>query len=372
MQDHCWNYILRNWHFLQRTPTFKTTLPADARQRLSAEVKDSLVSIASRESPGDKAQSTGFSVLWDASNTQDDSAGANALGPDGKRPVSKATEKRRQRLLEQQQQEQQQVRAKSARLGHTKTSFAKSGSAGAAWPSAAQSSAAQPSAASSAQLRRRTAEAPDSTQARASSNRLHSASARQPTNATEHTGSTGGRSAGGTATRAVRPSTGVAAVAQPRVQSAKPQSRSAAGTPTSNARAQAIDRPAKQGSRRQTTPDMAPPRPTLQRVSSQMPSGKATSSSARPAFPEQALFASRAAASPVCGGANQAGLRDGQIEDMTGASAYTGASSSEHNQALQGAELQQSQESNSESPIRSLSQLQQLRRLSLGSKPTFR
>ena len=74
----------------------------------------------------------------------------------------------------------------------------------------------------------------------------------------------------------------------------------------------------------------------------------------------------------MCGGAAQAGLRDGQIEDMTGASAYTGASSCEHNQAPQGAGLQQSQENNPESPIRSPSQLQQLRRLSLGSKPRFR
>ena len=46
----------------------------------------------------------GFSVLWDASNTQPNASAASALTPDGKRPVSKATEKRRQRLAEEQEQ----------------------------------------------------------------------------------------------------------------------------------------------------------------------------------------------------------------------------------------------------------------------------
>ena len=50
----------------------------------------------------------GFSVLWDASNTQPDADAANALTPDGKRPVSKATEKRRQRLAEEQEQRRQE------------------------------------------------------------------------------------------------------------------------------------------------------------------------------------------------------------------------------------------------------------------------
>ncbi len=50
----------------------------------------------------------GFSVLWDASNTQPDAGAANALTPDGKRPVSKATEKRRQRLAEEQEQRRQE------------------------------------------------------------------------------------------------------------------------------------------------------------------------------------------------------------------------------------------------------------------------
>ena len=50
----------------------------------------------------------GFSVLWDASNTQPDAAGGNGLTPEGKRPVSKATEKRRQRLAEEQEQQRQE------------------------------------------------------------------------------------------------------------------------------------------------------------------------------------------------------------------------------------------------------------------------
>ena len=98
MQEHCWNYILRNWHLLQRTPTYKETLPEEQKRALTAEVKGNLSQITKLESPTDKSQSMGFSVLWDASNTQPDASAA--LSPDGKRPVSKATEKRRQRLAE--------------------------------------------------------------------------------------------------------------------------------------------------------------------------------------------------------------------------------------------------------------------------------
>ena len=107
MQDHCWSYILRNWHLLQRTPTYKISLPLDQRQRLAADVKLSLSEITTLDSPGDQSQSMGFSVLWDASNTQPDAAASNALTPDGKRPVSKATEKRRRRLAEEQEQRRQ-------------------------------------------------------------------------------------------------------------------------------------------------------------------------------------------------------------------------------------------------------------------------
>jgi len=64
--------------------------------------------ITTLDSPGDQSQSMGFSVLWDASNTQPDAGAANALTPDGKRPVSKATEKRRQRLAEEQEQRRQE------------------------------------------------------------------------------------------------------------------------------------------------------------------------------------------------------------------------------------------------------------------------
>ncbi|DBA76932.1 hypothetical protein WJX77_008986 [Trebouxia sp. C0004] len=108
LKDHCWNYILRNWHLLQRTPTYKVSLPLDQRQRLAADVKEGLSHITTLDSPGDQSQSMGFSVLWDASNTQPDAGAANALTPDGKRPVSKATEKRRQRLAEEQEQRRQE------------------------------------------------------------------------------------------------------------------------------------------------------------------------------------------------------------------------------------------------------------------------
>lgn len=105
LQDHCWSYILRNWHLLQRTPTYKASIPLDQRQRLAADVKQSLSAITKLDSPGEQSQSMGFSVLWDASNTQPEAA---ALTPDGKRPVSKATEKRRQRLAEEQQRQRQE------------------------------------------------------------------------------------------------------------------------------------------------------------------------------------------------------------------------------------------------------------------------
>jgi len=84
------------------------SLPSDQRQRLAADVKESLSHITTLNSPGDQSQSMGFSVLWDASNTQPDAGAANALTPDGKRPVSKATEKRRQRLAEEQEQRRQE------------------------------------------------------------------------------------------------------------------------------------------------------------------------------------------------------------------------------------------------------------------------
>ena len=360
---------------MQRTPTFKTTLPIDARQRLSAEVKDSLVSIASLESPGDKAQSTGFSVLWDASNTQDDSAGANALGPDGKRPVSKATEKRRQRLLEQQQQqqqEQQKIRARSAKVAQAKGSIANSGSAGAARPSTAQSSPSLSGAESDAHPRRRMTEVPDATQqAGASSSRVHSAFARQPTNATEHTDSSSSSSnSAGTATRTARQSSGAAAAAPPtHVQIAKHQSRSAAGSPGLGARAQVTDRATGQTSRRQTAPDLAAARPTLQRMSTQTPGTRSTSSMPRPGLPKEASAASQATASPVPAAVAQGSLHDNQAVNAARASAGVAA---EHSQAQQASGLQQPHENNAQSPVRSLSQLQQLRRLSLGSQPRFR
>ena len=106
LQDHCWSYILRNWHLLQRTPTYKSTLPSDQRQRLALDVQEGLSHITTLESPGDQSQSMGFSVLWDASNTQPKSS-ASALTPDGKRPVSKATEKRRQRQAEEEERQRQ-------------------------------------------------------------------------------------------------------------------------------------------------------------------------------------------------------------------------------------------------------------------------
>ncbi len=84
------------------------SLPLDQRQRLAADVKEGLSHITTLDSPGDQSQSMGFSVLWDASNTQPDAGAANALTPDGKRPVSKATEKRRQRLAEEQEQRRQE------------------------------------------------------------------------------------------------------------------------------------------------------------------------------------------------------------------------------------------------------------------------
>jgi hypothetical protein len=84
------------------------SLPLDQRQSLAADVKESLSHITTLDSPGDQSQSMGFSVLWDASNTQPDAGAANALTPDGKRPVSKATEKRRQRLAEEQEQQWQE------------------------------------------------------------------------------------------------------------------------------------------------------------------------------------------------------------------------------------------------------------------------
>ena len=105
LQDHCWSYILRNWHLLQRTPTYKA-IPMDQRRRLATDIKQSLSEITTLDSPGDQSQSMGFSVLWDASNTQPDAG--NALTPDGKRPVSKATEKRRQRLAEEQEHQRQE------------------------------------------------------------------------------------------------------------------------------------------------------------------------------------------------------------------------------------------------------------------------
>ena len=80
----------------------------DQRQRLATDVKQSLSEITTLDSPGDQSQSMGFSVLWDASNTQPDAAAGNALTPDGKKPVSKATEKRRQRLAEEQDQRRQE------------------------------------------------------------------------------------------------------------------------------------------------------------------------------------------------------------------------------------------------------------------------
>lgn len=107
MQDHCWSYILRNWHLLQHTPTYKS-IPLDQRQRLATDIKQSLSEITTLDSPGDQSQSMGFSVLWDASNTQPGAAAGNALTPDGKRPVSKATEKRRQRLAEEQERQRQE------------------------------------------------------------------------------------------------------------------------------------------------------------------------------------------------------------------------------------------------------------------------
>ena len=107
LQDHCWSYILRNWHLLQRTPTYKS-IPMDQRQRVATDIKQSLSEITTLDSPGDQSQSMGFSVLWDASNTQPDAAAGNALTPDGKRPVSKATEKRRQRLAEEQEHRRQE------------------------------------------------------------------------------------------------------------------------------------------------------------------------------------------------------------------------------------------------------------------------
>lgn len=107
LQDHCWSYILRNWHLLQRTPTYKS-IPVDQRQRLASDIKQSLSEITTRDSPGDQSQSMGFSVLWDASNTQPGAAADNALTPDGKRPVSKATEKRRLRLAEEQERQRQE------------------------------------------------------------------------------------------------------------------------------------------------------------------------------------------------------------------------------------------------------------------------
>ncbi|KAL3162058.1 hypothetical protein ABBQ38_009122 [Trebouxia sp. C0009 RCD-2024] len=108
LQDHCWSYILRNWHLLQRTPTYKVSIPPDQRQRLAADVKQSLSHITTLDSPGDQSRSMGFSVLWDASNTKLAAAAGLALTPDGKRPVSKATEKRRQRLAEEQEQRRQE------------------------------------------------------------------------------------------------------------------------------------------------------------------------------------------------------------------------------------------------------------------------
>lgn len=80
----------------------------DQRQRLATDVRQSLSEITTLESPGDQSQSMGFSVLWDASNIQPDPAAGNALTPDGKRPVSKATEKRRQRLAEEQEHRRQE------------------------------------------------------------------------------------------------------------------------------------------------------------------------------------------------------------------------------------------------------------------------
>ena len=156
MQDHCWNYILRNWHLLQRTPTYKTSLPLDQRQRLAADVKLSLSEITTLDSPGDQSQSMGFSVLWDASNTQPDASASNALTPDGKRPVSKATEKRRQRLAEEQEQRrqaeekqmlqrrrQQTIREIKQRQAAAATEAAYRGAASSSVPSQSTSSSSQ-------------------------------------------------------------------------------------------------------------------------------------------------------------------------------------------------------------------------------------
>ena len=149
LQEHCWSYILRNWHLLQRTPAYKVSIPVDQRQRLATDVKQSLCDITTLDSPGDQSQSMGFSVLWDASNTQPEATAA--LTPDGKRPVSKATEKRRQRLAEEQEQRRQeeekrmvqQRRQQTVREIRQRQAAAAAEAAGRAAPSSAVQSGAE-------------------------------------------------------------------------------------------------------------------------------------------------------------------------------------------------------------------------------------
>ena len=350
MQDHCWSYILRNWHLLQRTPTFKTTLPADTRQRLSDEVKDSLVNITSLESPGANAQSTGFSVLWDASNTQDDTAGANALGPDGKRPVSKATEKRRQRMLEQQQQQQQQQqRARSAKLKQSRGTLTSSGKANAvAGSDTAQCSTATPSAdpyrqpvglPTGRQL-------PNSDTESLLPGQANAAPARHPANATQQSGST------------------ASSAAQPARSST---SRDLAGHPGLDTGAQSANGAQRNVSRRQSAPDVAAARPRLQREPNQTRHDRPSSSLAKAALPRRGATADSAL------GSSSASLHKTQSTNGREASADMRLGNSRPGRERQEtASSQTVQEGSAQDSVQRLSQLQQMRRLSLESKPRFR
>lgn len=363
MQDHCWNYILRNWHLLQRTPTFKTTLPVDARQRLTAEVKDSLINITNLESPGDNSQSTGFSVLWDASNTQDNPTGTNALGPDGKRPVSKATEKRRQRLLEQQLQQQRQYemeqqKARRAKFRQDMADARKSSSAAAAGSSTAET-------ASDANLHRQDAEVPVSRQQSLSGaerplpQQANAATpARQSSAATQQTGS----SASASARRASRPSRDV--TAQPSA-AARCQSQTSAETRTI-ATVQTAN--SSQVSRRQSAPDLAATSQNS-RPSSRTHSSRPSASIPRPGVQRQAAAAGEDLHMQAASGeANLHAERDGGARqpsaDLVERSGQNGPGQ------IRPASSQVSQQH--QPPVRSCSQLQQLRRLSLDSKPRFR
>lgn len=354
MQDHCWSYILRNWHLLQRTSTFKTTLPADTRQRLSDEVKDSLVNITSLESPGNNTQSTGFSVLWDASNTQDGTAGANTLGPDGKRPVSKATEKRRQRMLEQQQQQQQlqePQQARSAKLKQSRGTVTSSGKANAvAGSGTAQCSTATPCAdplrqpvglPSGGQL-------PNPDAGSLLPGQIIAAPARQPANATQQSGST------------------ASSAAQPARRGSRP-SRDLAEHPGLDTGGQSAGDPQRNGSRRQSAPDVAAARPRLQREPNQARRDRPSSSLPKPALPR------RGAAADSTSGSSSASLHKTQSVNAREASADMRLGNSGSSRERQEtASSQTVQEGSAQDNVNRLSQLQQMRRLSLESKPRFR